>query len=109
MLIVNDKDEYANIIFTSKLPILVDFYADWCGPCKQLTPILETLEKKYENNISFLKINVDNEDCNEICSLYKIQSMPTVLFIKNKVEKDELRVTGLNEELITSNIENLIK
>lgn len=109
MLIVNNKKEYADYIFNSKLPILVDFYADWCGPCKKLTPILNTLEKKYEDQITFLKINVDNEDCNEVCSLYDITSMPTILFIKNKVEIDELRVIGLNEELIKSNIENLIK
>ena len=109
MLIVNDKKEYADNIFNSKLPILVDFYADWCGPCKKLTPILETLEKIYEKQILFLKINVDNEDCSDVCSLYNIESMPTVLFIQNKVERDDLRVTGLNEELIKSNIENLIK
>ena len=46
MLIVNDKKEYADNIFNSKLPILVSSYADWCGPCKKVTPILEALLKK---------------------------------------------------------------
>lgn len=107
MKLIENKTDYADTIINSSLPIIVDFYADWCGPCKRLSPILDNLDKQYENKILFLKINVDNDDCNDICTLYDIQSMPTILFIKNNIEDKDLRILGFNENLLKSNIEKL--
>lgn len=109
MKIVKNQEEYGNLIMNSKIPVLVDFYADWCGPCKRLTPILENYEKEFTDKILFLKVNVDNEDCGEICNLYDVSSMPTVIFIKEHLENKDLRVIGFDENLIKLNIENLIK
>jgi len=61
------------------LPAIVDFYADWCGPCKMVAPILEELSNEYENRLVIYKINTDKEQ--ELSSVFGIQSIPTMLFI----------------------------
>ena len=108
MLIIKNQSQYGSIVANSKKPLLVDFYADWCGPCKALTPKLEELEKKY-TNISFLKINVDNEDCSKICNLYEIESLPTVIFIVDKVEDSDKRVIGNDIDIIENNLKKVDK
>lgn len=58
---------------------IIDFYADWCGPCKSIAPILEDLSEQYKNDLVIYKINTDKEM--ELSSLFGIQSIPTLLFI----------------------------
>jgi thioredoxin len=65
-------------IFAGKKPCLVDFYADWCGPCKVTSPILEELSKEYAGKINIYKVNIDQE--RELASLFNVQSIPTFLF-----------------------------
>jgi thioredoxin 1 len=64
--------------FAGKKPCLVDFYADWCGPCKITSPILEELSKEYAGKIDIYKVNIDKE--RELASLFNVQSIPTFLF-----------------------------
>ncbi len=64
--------------FAGNKPCLVDFYADWCGPCKVTSPILEELSKEYAGKINIYKVNVDKE--RELASLFNVQSIPTFLF-----------------------------
>ena len=108
MKVINNKKEFAKILNDAKYPIILDFFATWCGPCVALTPILEELSKKY-NNVEFYKIDVDNEDCNDICTLYKINCMPTLIFIKNKISIDEYKIEGMNKDKIEENIKKIIK
>ena len=108
MKVISNTKEYGNIVISSKIPILVDFFAEWCGPCKQLTPELEELEKNYNDKILFLKVDVDNEECNDISSLYNITSMPTLVFIKDSLQIDDLRIEGYDIEKVKANIKNLI-
>ena len=64
--------------FEGKLPCLIDFYADWCGPCKMVAPILEELSKEYEGKINIYK--VDTEDQQELAAAFNIRSIPSMLF-----------------------------
>ena len=71
------KEEAWN--YKGELPAIVDFYADWCGPCKAVAPVLEELSKEYEGRLVIYKIDTDKEE--ELSSLFGIQSIPTLLFI----------------------------
>ena len=64
--------------FEGKLPCIIDFYADWCGPCKMVAPILEELSKEYEGKINIYK--VDTEDQQELAAAFGIRSIPSMLF-----------------------------
>jgi thioredoxin len=64
--------------FAGKKPCLVDFYADWCGPCKISSPILDELSREYAGKIDIYKVNIDQE--RELASLFNVQSIPTFLF-----------------------------
>jgi len=65
--------------FLGKKPVLVDFYATWCGPCRALEPILEELDKEYENKIDIYKVNTEDEQ--ELAAAFGVMSLPTLLFI----------------------------
>jgi len=65
--------------FEGKLPALIDFYADWCGPCKMVAPILEELAQEYNGKIDIYK--VDTEEERELAGMFGIQSIPSLLFI----------------------------
>ena len=64
--------------FEGKVPVLIDFYADWCGPCKTLAPILELLSEEYGDKIAIYKINTETEQ--ELAAAFAIRSIPTMLF-----------------------------
>ncbi|QCI27381.1 thioredoxin [Buchnera aphidicola] len=81
-IIVLTNNNFQEIVLDSKFPVLIDFWADWCGPCKIFFPILEEIAKKYKNKLIVGKVNVD--DCKDIMLNYSIQSIPTLLFLKNK-------------------------
>lgn len=66
-------------IYNGKKPAIVDFYADWCGPCRMLSPTLESLAQKYKDKIIIYKVNTDKE--RELAAAFGITSLPTLLFI----------------------------
>jgi thioredoxin 1 len=68
-------------IINSDTPTLVDFFAEWCGPCKMMKPVFEELKSKMGNEITILKIDVDKSP--KAAAAYQIQSMPTLLLFKN--------------------------
>ena len=65
--------------YKGSLPAIVDFYADWCGPCKAVAPVLEELSEEYKDKVVIYKIDTDKEQ--ELSTLFGIQSIPTLLFI----------------------------
>lgn len=64
--------------FEGDLPCIIDFYADWCGPCKMVAPVLEELSKEYSGKINIYK--VDTEDQQELAAMFGIRSIPSILF-----------------------------
>lgn len=65
--------------FEGKIPAIIDFYADWCGPCKMIAPILEELKEEYGDKLDIFKVNTEEE--RELSSVFGIQSIPSLLFI----------------------------
>lgn len=90
---IENKEEFINSI--SSGTVLVDFYADWCGPCKMLAPILEQFAKETEN-VEVLKVNVDQ--VSDVAKDYGIMSIPTLILFKNGEEKDkQVGVMNINQ------------
>lgn len=104
MIIVNN-DNFASEVLDSPIPVLVDFFATWCGPCRMLSPILESAAEDYEDKVKFVKLDVD--DAPEIAKDYSVMSIPTLILFKNG-EETAKTVGALGaedlEEWIDSNI-----
>lgn len=96
-----NKDEFENITNSNK-PVLVDFFATWCGPCKMLTPILEQV--KNDSNEKFDVVKVDVDESYEIAKKFGIMSVPTMIIFKNGEEKEKM--VGLRSKVA---IEETIK
>lgn len=80
--VVNYEKNPDKWIYLGKQPAIVDFYADWCAPCRQIAPSLEQLAAEYSGKITVYKINVDKEE--ELAAAFGIRSIPTLLFIPMK-------------------------
>lgn len=84
------KEEFQNLITAEKLPLVVDFWAPWCGPCKITTPILEKISNEFSGKVRFLKINADENQ--ELLKELKIFGIPTVIAYKDG--KEVVRMVG---------------
>jgi thioredoxin 1 len=76
---VFDYEKASEWKYIGSLPAIVDFYADWCQPCKMVAPVLEELARDYAGKLMVYKVNTENEQ--ELASIFGIQSIPTLLFI----------------------------
>ncbi|MDR2414155.1 MAG: thioredoxin [Odoribacteraceae bacterium] len=79
-IIVNDVN-FEEVVLKSARPVLVDFWAEWCGPCKMMLPILDTLSAEFEGRVDVVKVDVDSN--HSISAKYGIRNIPTILFFKN--------------------------
>jgi thioredoxin 1 len=80
-----NNGEFDTEVLKSSVPVFVDFYADWCGPCHAIAPTIEALSNEFEGRVKFVKVDVDANQ--EVASRYEIMSIPTImLFEKGKVE-----------------------
>lgn len=76
---IYDFEKDQNWQFSGPLPVIIDFYADWCAPCKKLEPVMEELSNEYTGLIDIYKVNIDEEK--DLVGLFGIQSVPALLFI----------------------------
>ena len=74
-------DNFEEEVLKSEVPVLVDFYAEWCGPCKMMAPVIDELAKEYEGKWKIGKLNVDENP--NVAGKFGVQSIPTLLFFKN--------------------------
>ncbi len=81
---VSDKQSWETDVISSPMPVFVDFWAEWCGPCRMVSPVVEELSNEYDGKVRFVKVNVD--EANEIASKYNVFSIPTLaLFNKGEI------------------------
>ncbi|WP_455477061.1 thioredoxin [Bartonella sp. B41] len=79
--IKSDSSNFENEVLSSSIPVVVDFWAEWCGPCKMIAPILDEIALEMKNQIKIAKINIDENP--DLATQYGIRSIPTLLMFKN--------------------------
>jgi thioredoxin 1 len=92
--------------FEGELPCIVDFYADWCGPCKMVAPILEELSKQYAGKINIYKVDTEQEQ--ELAAVFGIRSIPSILFIPME-GKPQMALGALPRESFVQAINSVMK
>lgn len=99
-------DENVNEIIASGKPVIIDFWATWCGPCMSMGPTIDALAEAYANQVIIGKYNIDEES--ELSAKYRIMSIPTLLFFKGG-EKVDIRLVGAqSREVLEAKIKELI-
>jgi thioredoxin 1 len=91
-------------LFEGQLPCIVDFYADWCGPCKMVAPILEELQKEYDGKLNIFKIDTEKE--RNLAEIFGIQSIPSLLFVP-KTGQPQMAVGALSKDSFKKTISNI--
>lgn len=81
MALAFTDNNFENEVLNSEVPVLVDFYADWCGPCKMMAPVIEELSTQYEGKAKIGKLDVDQNGVT--AQKYRVMSIPTILLIKD--------------------------
>ena len=105
-MIAATDENYDEVVLDSKIPVVVDFWAKWCGPCKPVKAALEDISRAYDGRVLF--VGVDVEEATEVAEDYEIRSIPTILGIKDG--EVELEIHGLQDhKSLIAFIEELLK
>jgi len=93
-------------VINSALPVLVDFWAEWCGPCKMIGPVLDQVSTELEGQAKVGKLNVD--ESNELAAKYNVRSIPLLLFFKNGEVKDQIVGANVTKEQLKAKLLALV-
>jgi len=103
---VSDTKTWETDVMQSPLPVFVDFWAEWCGPCRMVSPVVEELASEYEGKVNFVKVNVD--EANELASKYNVFSIPTLAII-NKGQVVSQQVGAASKESYKNMIDKALE
>ena len=103
---VSDTKTWETDVMSSSKPVFVDFWAEWCGPCRMVGPVVEELSGEYDDKVDFVKVNVD--EANELASKYNVFSIPT-LAIFNKGEIIAQQVGAASKEAYKNMIDRALE
>jgi thioredoxin 1 len=99
-----NESNFEQLVLKSDKPVVVDFWAEWCGPCKALAPILDEIQNEVSGKAQIVKVNVD--ECSDIAQKFGIRGIPTLIFFKGGEVKSTLVGNQPKSEII-KNINNL--
>lgn len=100
------KQNFQDEVVNSELPVMIDFYADWCGPCRAMGPVVEKLAEKYDGKVKIGKVNSDEEP--ELAQQFGVMSIPNFVFIKDGKVVDNA-VGGMPQALLEQHLDGLLK
>ncbi len=98
-------DNFQTEVLESEIPVLADFYADWCGPCKMMGPIVKALADKYDGKVKVGKINVDDQPA--LAQKYRVMSIPTFIIFKDGQEAGTI-VGGMSQKDLEAKLEAVL-
>ncbi len=106
MIVHLNKQNFVEEVNHSKIPVLIDFWASWCMPCKMMAPVFEEVSREYEGKIKFCKLSTEEEP--QLAAAYGIQGIPALLMISKNREIGRL-VGYMSKQMLKQNIDELIK
>jgi thioredoxin 1 len=89
LIVALNQENFAKEVLQSTQPVMVDFWAEWCGPCKMISPLLDELATEYNGKVKIGKVNADEQQ--ELAAQYGINALPTLLFFKNGQVVNQMR------------------
>ncbi len=97
------EEEFNSEVISSNIPVLVDFSAGWCGPCRTIAPVVDKMAEEFDNRVKIVKIDIDESP--QLAQQYEIRGVPTFVFLKNGKEMERVVGVSLNESQFREKLE----